>query len=203
MSLTSLKLGQRFKQENGIENAAFVHMNLFRPVFAPESFDLVICNGVLHHTGDPFLGFQSISRLVKAGGYVVLGLYNKYGRIPTDLRRLVFKLFGNRLKFLDSRMNTEGLSDQRKHAWFMDQYKNPHESKHTIGEVLHWFERTGFEFVNSIPKATAFDSFSASEKLFETHPAGTRFDHFVAQAGLLLGGGKEGGFFVMIGRKDI
>ncbi|MCH7745370.1 MAG: methyltransferase domain-containing protein [Chloroflexi bacterium] len=66
--LNSLKLGQGFKQDNQVDNTAFVQMNLFRPVFKPESFDLVICNGVLHHTSDPFLGFESISRLVKKGG---------------------------------------------------------------------------------------------------------------------------------------
>jgi len=33
--------------------------------------------------------------------------------------------------------------------------KNPHESKHTFGEVQGWFKENGFEFMNSIPKAQA------------------------------------------------
>ena len=52
-------------------------MNLFRPVFKAETFDVVICSGVLHHTSDPLTGFQSISKLVKKGGYIIIGLYNK------------------------------------------------------------------------------------------------------------------------------
>ena len=83
----------------------------------------------------------------------------------------------------------------------MDQYRHPHESKHTIGETMRWFERTGFEFVNGIPKATAFASFASDERLFAANPRGSRLDHFVVQAGMLLSGGSEGGFFVMIGRK--
>ena len=78
--LNSLKLGQEFKQDNQVDNAAFVQMNLFKPVFKPESFDLVICNGVLHHTSDPLLGFESISRLVKKGGHIIVGLHRPVDR---------------------------------------------------------------------------------------------------------------------------
>lgn len=201
MCLNSLKLGHRFKEQNQIENVAFLQMNLFRPVFRPESFDLVVCNGVLHHTSNPFLGFQSIGRLVKKGGYIVIGLYNTFGRISTDLRRFIFNLSGNRFKFLDSRLRDKNVSGLRRHTWFMDQYKNPHESKHTIGEVLHWFEECGFEFCNSIPKATIGEPFAQNEQLFAPHPSGTQLDHFLIQFSLCISGGKEGGFFVMIGQK--
>ncbi len=199
--LNSLKLGNDFRERNQIDNVAFLQMNLFRPVFMPDSFDLVICNGVLHHTSDPFGGFQSISNLVKKGGFIIVGLYNKYGRIPTDIRRFLFQVFGNRFHFFDSRLRDKILSNMRRHIWFMDQYKNPHESKHTIGEVLSWFDRTGFEFTNSIPKCTTFVPFSPDEKLFKANPRGTDLDHFVVQLALLLNAGREGGFFLMIGCK--
>ncbi len=201
--VNSLRLGQKFKQQNQIENVAFFQMNLFRPVFKPKSFDLIVCNGVLHHTSDPFLGFETISRLVKKDGLLVVGLYNRYGRISTDIRRLIFRLSGNRFKFLDSRLKQKNLGEIRRHTWFMDQYKNPHESKHTIGEVLCWFDSSGFEFLSSIPKATPFDPFAPEEKLFETHPRGSKLDHFLVQLGMLLRGGREGGFFLMIGRKKV
>ena len=61
--LNSLKLAQEFKNRNNLERARFYQMNLFRPCFKPETFDLVISNGVLHHTSDPFLAFKSISGL--------------------------------------------------------------------------------------------------------------------------------------------
>jgi SAM-dependent methyltransferase len=203
ISVNSLKLGQQFKENTHIDNVAFLQMNLFRPVFKPDSFDLVICNGVLHHTSDPFLGFQSIARLVRKGGFIIVGLYNKYGRLLTDVRRLVFRYTSNRFKFLDPRLRSENVSDIRKHTWFMDQYKNPHESEHTIGQVLEWFDRSGFEFINSIPKAKAFEQFSPKENLFKTNPRGGLLDHFLVQLGFLLRGSKEGGLFIMIGRRRI
>src|SRR3989338_4713466 len=49
--LNSLRLGHGFKEKNQIDNVAFFQINLFRPIFRPESFHVVICNGVLHHTG--------------------------------------------------------------------------------------------------------------------------------------------------------
>lgn len=202
LSLASLRLGHEFKERNHLDNVAFLQMNLFRPAFRPESFDVVICNGVLHHTADPLLGFLSISRLVKKGGYIIVGLYNGYGRIPTDVRRFVFGFPGSRLRFLDPRLRDEDLSDKRKYVWFMDQYRNPHESKHTIGEVLIWFDRAGVEFMNGIPKPLAFEQVTSEERLFEKTPRGTRLDHLLVQLGLLLRGGREGGFFVMIGRKQ-
>ena len=201
LCINSLKLAQDFKIQNNLERVGFYQMNLFKPIFKEESFPLVICNGVIHHTSDPFAGFQSISKLVKKGGYIIIGLYNKYGRITTDIRRAIFRAFGDRFKFLDTRLTRKDMSDVRKLTWFKDQYKNPHESKHTIGEVLSWFYQTGFDFINGIPKPKAFEIFSENEKLFKLNPRGNWFDHFVVQACLAFTGNREGGFFLMIGTR--
>lgn len=201
MCLNSLKLAQNFKVNNNLERVGFYQMNLFRPIFREENFPIVICNGVLHHTSDPFEGFKSISKLVKKGGYIIIGLYNKYGRVANDIRRMIFNVSRGHLKFLDARLREENIGDTKKLAWFLDQYKNPHESKHTIIEVLKWFEKTDFDFINSVPKLKAFGGFLKNEKLFQPNPRGLWLDHFLVQAQLLFSGGREGGFFLMIGKK--
>ena len=66
--LNSLQLAQRFKHEHGLDRAAFAQMNLFRPALKDGFFDVVISNGVLHHTADCRLAFQRISRLAQARG---------------------------------------------------------------------------------------------------------------------------------------
>ena len=48
----SLKLAAGFRDRFSINNAHFVQMNLFDPFFREHRFDVVISNGVLHHTGD-------------------------------------------------------------------------------------------------------------------------------------------------------
>jgi SAM-dependent methyltransferase len=199
--VNSLSLAQRFKEQNALATVQFIQMNLFRPVFKPESFDLVICNGVLHHTSDPRLGFRAISRLVKPNGYLLIGLYHKYGRLMTDLRRLVFNLTGDRFHSLDKRLADASISAAKRHTWFRDQYQHPQESKHTIAEVLGWLQEAGFAFVNSIPKARLFSSTSNSEHLLSPQPPGHSLERFLAELGMTFTGDRKGNFFIVIGRK--
>jgi hypothetical protein len=58
LCLNSLRLAKAFRDRCSIANAQFVQMNLFRPPFPDATFDLVVCNGVLHHTSDPRAGFD-------------------------------------------------------------------------------------------------------------------------------------------------
>jgi 2-polyprenyl-3-methyl-5-hydroxy-6-metoxy-1,4-benzoquinol methylase len=203
LCVNSLKLAETFRSKNKLKNVKFVQMNLFKPVFKPNSFDLVISNGVLHHTSDPYGGFKSIAQLVKPGGYIIIGLYNYYGRLLTDLRRLIFNLTKDKFLFLDARMRNKSIGDYKKEVWFKDQYKNPHESKHTMTEVIHWMEGNGFEFINGIPKVTAFDSIQVGENLFRKHFRGTKLDHLIAQLSMLTHEAKEGAIFLIIGRKQL
>jgi SAM-dependent methyltransferase len=201
LCLNSLRLGQGFKEKNGIKRVHFLQMNLFRPAFREKSFDLVISNGVLHHTSDPFLAFQTIAKLARPGGYVLVGLYHRYGRLITDLRRLIFRLSGNRFTGLDPNLRAGGFRSEKWKAWFMDQYKNPHESKHTIGEVMGWLRRTGLEFVSSLPRSRPFQPFAERDSLFRPETPGNPLERWVVELGMIASGSREGGFFVVIGRR--
>jgi len=199
--VNSLRLAESFRDRHAIGSVAFLQQNLFRPAFRPETFDVVISNGVLHHTSDPWLGFRTLVGLLKPGGHILVGVYNRLGRLATDLRRAVFRLTGDRLTFLDPHLRRPTLNPARWRAWFRDQYKHPHESKHWIGEVLDWFDQADVEFLNSIPNCVAGASLSPREELFAANPRGTPLDRLLVQLGMLLSGGREGGFFIMIGRK--
>ncbi len=74
----------------------------------------------------------------------------------------------------------------------MDQYNHPYESKHTYGEVLDWFDRTGFRFLNSVPKSRG-GQLTLNEKLFEPHSRGSHLDRFLVQSGMIIRGAREGG----------
>jgi ubiquinone/menaquinone biosynthesis C-methylase UbiE len=201
LCLNSLRLAQNFKLGNGLQNVSFYQTNLFRPPFKAESFDVVITNGVLHHTADPFGGFKSILRLLKKGGVILVGLYNTYGRLPTDFRRAMIRVFGDKAAALDPHLRKGSLNEGKRRAWLFDQYKHPHESKHTYGEVLEWFQQCGIEFITSIP-TTSGSPLAGTERLFDQpEPQPTRAARFLTQAGMLLKGGAEGGLFIMIGRK--
>jgi hypothetical protein len=123
--------------------------------------------------------------------------------LATDLRRVVFNLTSDRLKRLDPRNVNQDLSDGKRRAWFMDQYKNPHESKHTIGETLGWMEQTGLRFVKSIPKTRLGSSFTVDERLFEPEAPGGAAERFLVESSMALWRSqiKEGGFFIVIAQR--
>jgi SAM-dependent methyltransferase len=201
MCRASLELGEEFRRANRLERAHFVQMNLFRPAFRPETIDVVISNGVLHHTSDPFLAFQTLTELVKPGGYILVGLYHRYGRLITDFRRRLFRLSGDRLGFLDPNLRDTRRAAAKRRAWFRDQYQNPHESKHTIGEVLAWLDHSGLNFVGSVPRSRPFRSTDEAPRLFAPEPPGGAIEHLLVEVGMVFQGSREGGFFVVIARK--
>ncbi|HLH44781.1 MAG TPA: carbamoyltransferase N-terminal domain-containing protein [Bryobacteraceae bacterium] len=200
LCLNSLRLGEKFRRSHHLSRVRFLQMNLFRPPFSPEEFDVVLCNGVLHHTSAPRQGFLGLAPLVRPGGYIVIGLYNKFGRLATDLRRAVFRATKGAAKSIDPYLRSVKMSAEKRRAWFADQYLHPHESKHTVGEVLQWFQEAGLEFVRGVPAVTR-DSHRNGAGLFSPSAPGTRWDHFVTQSRQIVTGSREGGFFVMIGRK--
>lgn len=205
LCMNSLRLGKGFRDRFAIVNADFVQMNLFRPPFADSSMDVVISNGVLHHTADPEGGFRAILAKLKPGGHIVIGLYNWLGRLPTLWKRRLIETFGDRMAVLDSRLRNTALGGKvlntgRWDAWFRDQYKHPHESKHSMDEVLRWFHDSNVEFVSSIPSIGDVE-FGDDESLFESHSTGTRLARLSSELEMLVSGGQDGGLFIMIGRK--
>jgi SAM-dependent methyltransferase len=177
-------------------------MDLFRPALRAETFDYVFVNGVLHHTADAPGGFRSLLRLLKPGGIVVVGLYNTYGRLLLRLRKLAFRLTGNRALWLDSILRAPRVGDDKKRIWFLDQYAHPHEQTFTVDDVLAWFRQTGVEYVSSIPPIRVGQRLTDAETLFTPRGEGTRIDHLVAQLFWIVSQSREGGFFITIGRKS-
>lgn len=200
MCLNSLRLAKGFADRHEIRNVGFLQFNLFRPPFQDESFDVIISNGVLHHTGDCEGGFRALLHKLKPGGHVVIGLYNQLGRLPTLWKRWLFRNMGPKFYFLDPRLRDWAREPARVKAWFMDQYRHPHETRHSMSEVLGWFERYGVDFVNGIPHLDG-SAFGEGEGLFSDHHAGTRLSRTMTELNMLAGGGQDGGLFIMIGRK--
>jgi SAM-dependent methyltransferase len=196
-----LRLADGFRREHKLERVRFLQSNLFRLPFEREQFDVVLCNGVLHHTSDPYGGFKAILPLVRPGGHIVIGLYNTYGRLMMDLRRGFFRMTGGAAKWIDPYLRSVRMSEGKARAWFADQYNHPHESKHTIGEVLEWFDANGVAFVRGVPSVTGNLEDIGHGRLFQPTPAGSRWDHLGVQTRQIIGGNQEGGFFIMIGRR--
>ena len=131
MSLSSLKLALEHKMRNQLERSGFAQMNIFDLAIKDNAFDVVISHGVLHHTFDARRAFAEIVKKVKPGGVVVVGLYNRYGRIPTWLRSKVIGVLGPKIDYV---VRTRIQDPRKADVWVQDQYFNPHETWHSIDE---------------------------------------------------------------------
>ena len=200
-TIESINLGNKFSLKNKIENIKFVNADIFDDVFNDKIFDFIWTNGVLHHTKNPSLAFDIISKYLKKMD-IFVGLYNRYGRLRTLFRRFLFKFFGSSLiKILDPTLrNIKKGNDQQVKAWIRDQYEHPVESLHTLDEVLLWFKKNNIEYINSIPSC----SFSNVENLnlFQKSPVGNFLTRLYSQVTMLFNYlGADGGLFIVIGKK--
>jgi len=139
--------------------------------------------------------------LVRPGGYLLIGLYHKYGRLSTDVRRWLFNATNDRFMFLDRRAVDRNVNSQKRRSWFLDQYKNPHESKHTVGEVLGWLRAIGFDFVRALPKTVPFTPVTDDERLFTPERIGSTFERLLVNLNMVVTGHREGGFFIIVARR--
>ena len=204
-TLESLKLGAAFTERHGIGNCIFVNGDLLSDPFLEDYFDIVWCSGVLHHTESAKEGFKTIIKWVKPDGYVIIGLYNLYGRMRTVFRQNLYRILGKSnlgrslVSLLDPALRKR-ISESRRRAWFQDQYENPVESLHTLDEVLQWFDTNGIEFISSVP---ACDASSVDyENIFSKQSRGTWVTRFLAQIFMLFSpSGTEGGLFLVVGKK--
>ncbi len=201
MTRHSLELAGAFKDRHGLSNWNLLHASLFDLPLRPGSFDLVLCKGVLMTTPDERRGFAAVCRHVRPGGYVVLGLYNRIGRIPTTLRRLQFKLLGSSPGRTDYVMRRMAKGDEKLRAWYLDQYAHPHETRHSIDQVLRWLREEGLEFVSAVPSIRLGEPFDPARPLFAPSPPGGRLEHWLVQLGWIFSISREGALFDVIARR--
>ena len=200
-TIESLELAADFSKKHNIDNIDFVNADIFDDVLTDRFFDFIWCNGVLHHTKDPYEAFRVLIKSLKNEGYVLIGLYNKIGRIRTVFRRYMFKIFGeNFLDFFDPTLRNLKNNKEEKKAWIRDQYVHPIESLHTIDNVLEWFEKNNIEFINSIPSAN-FDE--NDDNLFIKKSKGNLYSRIINQLSMIFNNlGSDGGLFIVIGKKN-
>src|SRR5262245_21523152 len=145
-------------EEEAFDRFVPVEGDVFSIPYPDESFDVVMCQGVLHHTADPFRGLREVVRVCRRGGLVSIFLYNRWNHWRHNLQkdrvtrlagddieerfRVAHRLYGSKPL---NRMSPEEI------ATFYDQYCHPHKSDHTIGETLSWFDRVGLTYWGSYP----------------------------------------------------
>jgi len=204
ISIGSLIEASSFVARNQIKNIHLYRMNILKMAFENEVFDIVISNGVIHHMKNAHVAYLELIKKVKKGGYIILGLYHKYSRLFHYFRRFLVNKFGLSKNVLDPRFKQIN-SLEKTYSWFLDQYKNPYETSHTISEVIVWFKKTNIELINCLP----FD-FNMDQKILQKNSneqiylyRKNKFFLFLKELGIVFDYQQiiDGGFFIVIGKK--
>ena len=168
----SLAIAQERKKEGNFENVYFHKMDILNCDLPDNYFDYSFSVGVLHHTGNPFKGFEHLVRVTKPGGIIIVSLYNSFSRRVLRAKQTTCKLLGG--DDIDKRVEwgkrlfrrTMTKLDKRYHGVKTDQiaydiFGFPHESLHSAHEVLKWFEKTGVKFKGAFAPLRIRDYFYA------------------------------------------
>jgi 2-polyprenyl-3-methyl-5-hydroxy-6-metoxy-1,4-benzoquinol methylase len=165
----SLERAAAYAKEQRIRNIAFEKQSVLKLNFSDASFDYVYSMGVLHHTPDPYGGFRELCRVLRPGGVIVTSLYNKFGRLRHNMKQLVVRAIAGgdidrrvatarRLFPRTCRSLQKNRGDQSDIILY-DAFGIPHESQHSVGELLRWFD------LNSIKPLGAFGPITVRENL--------------------------------------
>lgn len=156
-SAASIAVARELAEQIGM-NAVIVEGDLFSLPFPDSSFDVVISQGVLHHTSDPWRGFAELVRVCKRGGFVEIYLYNwwnhlRHNRQKARVDRQAGADLHQRLRVAHQLYGTKPLEEMTASevAGFVDQYCHPHKSDHTVEETLARFDESGLEYWGSYP----------------------------------------------------
>ena len=199
LARASLRLGAAAARRLALDRVRFVETDLLTCGALRGAFDVVLSSGVIHHTPNPRASFARLAELARPGGFIVVGVYNAFARIPLRLRRIVARATGFRVVPFDPVLRDRRNEPARREAWLRDQYQHPEEHRHTLAEVQRWFSENGVEFLRSYPSAVLDDE---PQDLFEPAPDDWRVEGWLAQLGWMRTLGHEGGLFFTIGRRS-
>jgi SAM-dependent methyltransferase len=138
----------------------FTYASLF-DFSAPEQFDIVVSDGVCHHTHDKKGCFSILASCLRPQGYCYFGIGNASGAVQRHLQRLILYRFAkNDDEFVElaERLFPEHLErasrfgQRSKRAIVFDSFINPKHDQTHVAEIVQWFKENGIVFYSSYPK---------------------------------------------------
>ena len=80
LSLASIAYAKRKTNELRINNLEYLQADILCLNQLEKKFDIIESVGVLHHMDDPMFGWKVLTKLLKPGGLMKIGLYSELGR---------------------------------------------------------------------------------------------------------------------------
>ena len=157
LSEKNIETSRKWAEVFGFKNAEFTSGNLLDLPFEDETFDMVWCNGVLHHTENPDKGLQEITRVLKQKGWLWLYLYGAggvYWYAMDMIRERIGKIPQDRVvKILHDSGVPAGLI-----AEYIDDWYVPICRKYRVKDVQRRLVYLGFVGADNLKKGTGYDT---------------------------------------------
>ena len=80
LSLASLSYAKRKTKELGVENIHYMQADILDLERLNKKFDIIESSGVLHHMYEPMAGLKILTKCLKTGGMIKIGLYSELAR---------------------------------------------------------------------------------------------------------------------------
>ncbi|MGA8732211.1 MAG: class I SAM-dependent methyltransferase [Terracidiphilus sp.] len=126
LSATSVQYTVELKRRYGLDNLQVYQLPIDRVTDLAQTFDQIVCTGVLHHLSDPDVGLAALRDVLKLDGAMHLMVYAPYGR--TGIYML--QEFCRRLHIHPTD------ADIRKLAAALKALPHGHPLEHLLNEVL-------------------------------------------------------------------
>jgi SAM-dependent methyltransferase len=162
ISETSLRHTRDLQRKHGLRNLDLHRLAIESAGELGETFDQIVCTGVLHHLADPDAGLRSLRDILNPNGALHVMVYGAYGRAGVYMMQDYCRLLGIRpdaTELRDLAATIGGLSPDHPIAGVKKRAKdfgepdaladallNPRDRAYTVPEIHDWLQRCGLKF---------------------------------------------------------
>jgi SAM-dependent methyltransferase len=161
-SATSVRCTEELKEKYNLNNLQVRRLPIERVNEFEESFDQIVCTGVLHHLPDPDAGLKALRGTLKPDGAMHLMVYAPYGRTGIYMLQEFCKRLGihatdegirdliSALKALPPGHPLENLlrqaPDFRREAALADALLHPQDRAYSVPQLFDFIKKGGLTF---------------------------------------------------------
>jgi SAM-dependent methyltransferase len=162
VSETSLRHTRDLQQKHDIRNLQLHRLAIERIAELGETFDQIVCTGVLHHLSDPDAGLRSLRDVLTRDGAMHIMVYAPYGRAGITMMQDYCRLLGIGVRDEDLRdlgQTVQALpidhpiagvvkraKDFAKPDALADALLNPQDRAYSVPQIYDWLELCALKF---------------------------------------------------------
>jgi SAM-dependent methyltransferase len=162
VSETSLRHTRDLQQKHGLRNLRLHRLAIERIGELGETFDQIVCTGVLHHLSDPDAGLRALRNVLAVSGAMHIMVYAPYGRAGIYMMQDYCRLLGIGVRdeeLRDLSETIQALSSGHPIAGILKRAKdfarpdaladallNPQDRAYSALQIHDWLERCHLKF---------------------------------------------------------